>query len=158
MTGTRKGTGHIARAKANERTIELAEKEAQALNLRKAGLTFDQIATRLGYNDRSAAAKAVRRSLAATIQEPADELRRLEVERLDAMLAALWPKASNGQWLAIDRCLAIMDRRAKLLGLDAPSRRVVDVVTHDAFAQAMERLEQEVATLESDHEPAGDRS
>jgi hypothetical protein len=134
--------------------IALAEKERQALDLRKAGVTFEQIANKLGYSDRSGAAKAVRRALTDTIQEPADELRRLECERLDTLLRALWPAAISGKWLAIDRCLSIMDRRARLLGLDAPVRMKHDVITHDAFAQAVAELEAEIVELEA----TGDRS
>jgi hypothetical protein len=134
--------------KANARAIRQNEKDASAVRLRLGGHTFDEIAVKLGYTHRSAAAKAVGRAMAATIQEPTDELRRIEVERLDAMLKALWPAAQAGKWLAVDRILAVMDRRARLLGLDAPQRRVVDVITHDAFAQAMRELEAEVADLE----------
>jgi len=42
----------------------------------------------------------------------------LELERLDAMQAAIWDDAMNGHLGAIDRVLKIMERRAKLLGLD----------------------------------------
>jgi AraC-like DNA-binding protein len=79
------------RTKATPTRIRTAEREAAALDLRKTGATYEAIAHSVGYGDRSAAAKAVSRALAATIQEPADELRRLESERLDALLAAVWP-------------------------------------------------------------------
>jgi hypothetical protein len=42
------------------------------------------------------------------------------VERLDALWGALYPIAMDGQLGAVDRCLSIQSRRAKLLGLDAP--------------------------------------
>jgi hypothetical protein len=44
---------------------------------------------------------------------------RLEEERLDALLAAVWEKALAGDGPAIDRALAIMARRARLRGIDA---------------------------------------
>ena len=62
--------------------------------------------------------------LAETAQEAADEVRALELARLDALLAALWPQ--QGEPAVVDRVLRIMERRAKLLGLDAPTR--VDAV------------------------------
>lgn len=40
--------------------------------------------------------------------------------RLDQLQAAHYPKALAGETAATDRVLAIMDRRAKLLGLHAP--------------------------------------
>jgi hypothetical protein len=134
--------------------IAIIERQAQALEMRKAGQTFEHIAQAIGYTNGGGAYKAVERALKATLQEPADELRRLECERLDAMLRALWPSAISGKWLAVDRCLAIMDRRAKLLGLDAPIRTRIDVITNDAFSEAMASLEAELADLEK----MGDRS
>lgn len=145
--------------KATPQRIHITEKERAALELRKGGMTFDRIADELGYADRSGAWKAVNAAMNATIQEPADELRRLEVERLDALLLAMWGQALGGSTWHVDRCLSIMDRRAKLLGLDAPTRRIVDVITRDAFSQAMEELEAEIADLEAaDPEAMGDRS
>src|SRR5262249_27674484 len=64
--------------------------------------------------------RLVARALEITYQEPADELRKLELERLDTLSRALWPTATTDppNLKAIDRLLKIMDRRAKLLGLD----------------------------------------
>jgi hypothetical protein len=138
-----------SRSKASPDRIAIAQREGAALELRKAGRTYDEIARMLDYSERSGAAKAVRRALAATVQEPADELRRLEVERLDSLLAAMWPLAMDGKLGAVDRVLSLMDRRAKLLGLDAPQRRAVDGVTRDAFMQAVAGLESEISELES---------
>jgi hypothetical protein len=53
------------------------------------------------------------------------------------------------------QCLSVMERRAKLLGLDAPVRKTIDVVTHDAFSKAMEELEGEIAALEASGQAAG---
>jgi hypothetical protein len=41
------------------------------------------------------------------------------------MLLALWPQVLKGNQGAIDRALRVMERRAKLLGLDAPTRQEV---------------------------------
>jgi len=49
---------------------------------------------------------------------------------------------------AVEQCLGILARRAKLLGLDAPSKRRVDVISRDSWARAMEELSAEVAALE----------
>jgi hypothetical protein len=54
-----------------------------------------------------------------TVQEPAEDLRRLEAERLDAALPALMEKVLRGRLRAIYTMLRIMERRARLLGLDA---------------------------------------
>jgi AraC-like DNA-binding protein len=102
--------------------IALAERARRVLELRKEGLTFNEIARRVGYKNATSAYYAFKTALRATIQQPADEVRRLEVERLDALLAAVWSTAMDGRLVAIDRVILIMDRRAKLLGLDAPQK------------------------------------
>ena len=90
--------------------------------MRIAGATFDQIAEALGYRGRCGAHKSVTAALRKTLQEPADELRTLEAERLDRLMLATWQAATGGELDAIDRVLKIMARRARLLGLDAPDR------------------------------------
>lgn len=65
-------------------------------------------------------------ALRATLQEPADELRSLELERLDRLLLGVWSQAAKGNQGAVDRALKIMERRARLLGLDAPTKQALD--------------------------------
>jgi hypothetical protein len=50
--------------------------------------------------------------------ELAAEVRTLELDRLDALWLSQYDKAKKGDVSALDRCLKIMDRRAKYLGLD----------------------------------------
>jgi hypothetical protein len=38
------------------------------------------------------------------------------------MITVLWPQVAKGNQGAVDRVLRIMERRAKLLGLDAPTK------------------------------------
>ncbi len=96
------------------------DNQLKALELRKAGVSYQRIAETLGYKDASGAWRAVKSALKKTLQEPAAELRTLEIERLDAMLSAIWASVKQVQYGAQDRALKIMERRAKLLGLDAP--------------------------------------
>ena len=46
----------------------------------------------------------------------------MEAARLDRLLMDHWGKAIQGDVAATRTVLSIMDRRAKLLGLDAPQR------------------------------------
>jgi len=45
---------------------------------------------------------------------------KLELRRLDVALNAIWDKVRDGHLGAIDRMIAIMNKRAKLMGLDKP--------------------------------------
>jgi len=105
---------------ASVQTITAAERQRQALELRKGGVDYQTIANRLGYKWPSGAHKAVMSALKAVIREPAEDVLALELARLDALFFTLWPKARAGDTAAIDRVLRIMERRAKYLGLDAP--------------------------------------
>jgi hypothetical protein len=98
-----------------------AERAGRALELRKAGLTFRQIGAEMGVTEQRAH-QIVTQELArlnARRAEDAEAVTRLEVERLDALLATVWPKALEGDLPAFDRVLAVLARRAKLLGIDA---------------------------------------
>ena len=65
-------------------------------------------------------------NLADKCREEAAQVRDLELQRLDDLYLIAYRTIISGNSLAgIDRCLRIMERRAKLLGLDAAAK--VDV-------------------------------
>ena len=105
-----------------ERKLQALDKQRQALELRSAGYSYETIAAQLHYADRGGAHKAVVAGLKASLREPSERLRALEEERLDKLLAAIWAKALAGDLKAVDRCLRILERRARLLGLDSPAK------------------------------------
>jgi hypothetical protein len=123
------------------------ERKLQALELRKAGASYRTIAERLGYASASGAHKAVASALKATLREPAGEVRTLELERLDAALLAIWRRVQNGDDRAIDRLLRIMERRARMLGLDATPATKVSFTIEDVVRD-IDRLEAELAAKE----------
>jgi DNA-binding CsgD family transcriptional regulator len=122
----------VSKSKASRDTVLAREREREALELRKTGMTREGIAEAMGLSV-SGAFGAVSRALARLVTEcteGANELRRLEVERLDHMLAAISPAIDEGDLAAIDRALRIQERRAKLLGLDSPSQQQLDITRH----------------------------
>jgi hypothetical protein len=110
------------------RQLQRRELQRRALAARLSGATYEAIARELGYRTASAALRVVDRALIETAREPADEVRLLELARLDRLLLALWaaavgPDVPLDQKLrVVDRVLAIMERRAAYQGLDAPAR------------------------------------
>lgn len=56
------------------------------------------------------------------VRDAAIHYRALQLERLEEMHFGLWNLAINGDHTAVDRIIKIMDRQAKLLGLDSPSK------------------------------------
>lgn len=131
--------GSVRRAKAAARQLE-------AIQLRRDGNTFQIIAERLGYANRSAAEKAYLAGLERWGRRDVADLRDAEVDRLDSYLAAIAPQVAKGSLLAIDRAVRISERRAKLLGLDAPTRLTI---TDEALEAERERLKGEVIHLRS---------
>jgi hypothetical protein len=95
-----------------------------ALRLREAGAGYDEIA-RLLHCSRATAMHHVQRALKDAQKDPAELLLKLELSRLDRQQRNVWSRALAGDLAAADRCLQIMARRAKLLGLDMPSRHEV---------------------------------
>lgn len=110
----------MATPKTGTQRLAAAEKERQALELRKRGATFDEIARSVGYADRGAAHKAVMRALKATLREPAEEVRALYLERLDHVMACMAPRMAEGNPQAAAAYIKALERQAALLGLDAP--------------------------------------
>jgi hypothetical protein len=51
----------------------------------------------------------------------AEELRALELERFDRMVAGLWPQIEKGSPPAVTAAVRVSERRARLLGLDEPT-------------------------------------
>ena len=102
------------------RTIAGYEKDQRALELRKEGHSYESISEQLGYSTRSASYKAVMRRLRDMDRPAVSMLRELEVQRLDAMLYAVWNDVLQGDANAVTTALRISERRSRLLGLDAP--------------------------------------
>ena len=115
---------------------EVGARQAEALTLRATGMTYERISQELDYRAPSSAFRAVESAVKKTLQEPADELRTLELARLDSLQSGLWDKAMGGNLKAVDRVLRIMARRAALLGLDAPIKKeITGDVTLRGFAE-----------------------
>lgn len=121
--------------------IEVAERRRNLARMRRSGIRFDdERILNLGYKTSSAARRDLNRALTRNRDEEAAEIsvyRQQENERLDALLEAAWPRATKpspvfdkegmvvGEALdmrAVDTVLRLMDRRAKLNGLDMPVR------------------------------------
>jgi hypothetical protein len=59
-------------------------------------MKYDEVARQVGYANRGTAHRAVAQALSERLVDGIDELRALEVARLDAMQAALWPQVEAG--------------------------------------------------------------
>lgn len=125
---------------------ELVDKEIRVLELRRVGLTWSRIAEEVGYADHTGAYAAYKRAIKRTMQQPADELREQEVDRIDRLQVAVWPSAMKGDTRAILTIIRLMERRSRLLGLDKPIKIEQEITTWDGH-DTIDRAVRELAAL-----------
>lgn len=108
-----------------------AEKRIQALRLRQAGASYDEIAEVVGWANRSTAWRAVTGALDELEVETADQLRRLVFTRLERILAGgVYADALKGDTKAIAAVLAVLkEQRRYVPGLEVPAARDDDATT-----------------------------
>ena len=142
-------------------------RDAEAAKLRVRGHTYQQIADRLGFASPGAAHDAVSRSLAESVRLPLEQQRELALNQLDQLACAAWNivqerhcVVSAGKVMSLDGeplsdprpvldavavLVRIEERKARLLGLDAPRRSAVEVITDDVINAEIARLEGQIA-------------
>ena len=125
---------------------ELVDKEVKVLELRRAGFTWQRIAEQTGYADHTGAYAAYKRAIKRTQQQPADELREQELDRIDRLQLAIWRNAMGGDTKAILTIVRLMERRAKLLGLDMPIKIEQEVTMWDG-GESIDRAVRDLAEL-----------
>jgi len=158
-------TGKGPKAITSAKSIREAERRAEIIQMRLDGRSLQEIGDHMGITAVSVH-NVITRALTSMAKEPAEELRGLELARLDSLYAeamnvlrSFTPLLHNGKIVqipVIDRngevvkdpdtglprtCLAedkaarlaaiaaavrVMERRSRLLGLDAPSRMQAD--------------------------------
>lgn len=146
-------------------------RDAEAVRLKALGWSLEEICEHLELGtDTSRAAAAIRRGLATVSRFATDEHRAMELESYDELEAECWRQLRRAHVLVdrgqlvrgddgrvieddrfvletVDRILKIKERRAKLLGLDAPTR--AEVLNIDSIDAEIARLEAELALSES---------
>jgi len=111
----------------NPRTEIAAERRVQSLELRKRGLSYRAIGRELGISEAQAHRDVhkVLDEFAALERESGEKIRRIELMRLDAMVKGLWDGIERGDPSSVTSALRVSERRARLLGLDAPTKSEV---------------------------------
>lgn len=110
----------LRKQKGKAKRIRNRSQMEQALELRKAGASYQAIGDTLGMSKTRAYELVMEglKELNERVAEGAQEVRRMELERIDGILLALYPQRKNPR--VADSILRAMDRRARLMGLDAP--------------------------------------
>jgi len=110
------------KAKARARRIQAQENRARAVELRKLGMSYADIGKQLDISAQ-AAHKTVGKAMTEvkTLQD-ADAIitKTMELEKLDKVEMRLWNESKVAAVPAFNTMLKVFERRAKLMGLDAP--------------------------------------
>ena len=153
LTGIQARDGHGR----SFRSPEQIAKDQQAAAMRSRSLTYQQIGDAMGVT-RQAAYQAVLRAIADIPKEGAEEALALELEKLDAAERRLFsiigkehyrvgnngkvvmyedkPVVDDGPVVsAIGALMRVGERRAKLLGLNAPTKVDADVTLHEGMGE-----------------------
>jgi hypothetical protein len=101
----------------------IVARRVKALDLRKAGLTYRRIADELkvGLQTAYTDVQDELAALKALTGKAAEDIRELELRRLDDYTLGLTPAGRKGDAKAVMALIRVQERRAKLLGLDAPA-------------------------------------
>ena len=108
--------------KAHPAAVKRLQQRRKALELRKGGASYVEIGEALGVSRQRAhtVVMAAVDDLKGILKETAVTIRAIELERLDSIQMGLWPQRKNPR--VADTLLRIQERRARLLGLDAPTK------------------------------------
>jgi hypothetical protein len=119
--GRRKGWATVNNSRTSPAAIARAERMVEAVRLRGQNYSYPQISRAMGIGVMTAY-DLVDDAIAASAPPPSEEEVKLELLRLDAMSAAIFPAARQGNARAIRLMLRVMDLRAAYLGLDREGR------------------------------------
>lgn len=159
MASSDRSNGAVSRPRTSQgrwtKGRDSAARDARALELRAAGKTFQAISDELGYGSRAHVHRAIEKAT-KTIQAPGVEAMRAEMDarlehlygKVTEVLNTKHLKVSGGQLVLVDvdgvetpleddapvlrsteTLLRLLDRRARLFGLDAPVKVEAQVST-----------------------------
>jgi hypothetical protein len=119
--------------------VQARERENEAVRLRLAGMSFDDIAKRVGYTNRSAARKAVQRAVARDVPET-EGLRAKLIADTEMVIERLAPlvDSDDPELKAVDRFLKALDLQARLGGVYRPDQPSVTVNNQVVTVTALE--------------------
>lgn len=133
------------------KTDEILARRSRVAMLRLAHLTQAEIAQQVGVSVGTVNAdlKIIRDEWADRAATAFEDWISEELAKMDRLERALLPQALQGQGAAAEKVLSIMDRRAKLLGLNKPDKVEHTHITRDLIEAEIERLEAELARNEN---------
>lgn len=166
----------MARPRKDQKA-EQARLDAEALDLYTELGSYRRVAERQDVSHQTVHDR-VNRALGRTVTSRSLDWKAKQLAHLDfleeqvvAVLTARHVKVDHGKVIEVEGevllddapvlqattvMLRIWERRAKLLGTDAPTKSTVTVITEDAVDAEIRRLNEEMAGLDDDRSPSGE--
>lgn len=140
-------------AAVNTPKAQVVARRARVSQMMLARVTQLDIARQLGVDLRTVIGDeaGIRKQWAQERSHAYERYLSEDLQRLAALERAIWLPAMQGNLQAVDRMLAIIAQRGRLLGLEAPSRTEITVLTEETVDSAIRRLEGELAQAERRH-------
>lgn len=130
------------RAHTVSNAAEVAEQQIRCYELRLTGMSLDKIVKETGLS-KGTVHNRIQAEIAARVLPLADEVRKMELDRLDRWLEKLDAQIHDDEAAGrvarnIEVAVKVAERRAKLLGIDAPEKveATVTEVTQEDIALA----------------------
>lgn len=136
------------RGTSSPKGIETTKRHAEWLQRRIEGWSYRRIAEHYGVQD-STVWEAVTKELKAIRREPAEELRQLELEALDALIDQALTAVEAGDLERIEQVRKLRADRRKMLGLDAPQKLEVSAPREELWARVRAWLASPTPELEA---------
>lgn len=114
--------------------INREERISWYISLIKEGYTYEEIGNKHEEKygkkvSKQAVHECVKRHIEKyreILQEETKDIVFIELERLNSLYKFAYSKVKKGDLKAIDYCLKIMERRSRLIGLDAPEKQEIE--------------------------------
>lgn len=120
---------HPSRDPTKPDKLRTLERRTKAIEMRARGKSYHEIAKELGVSAKRAS-EYVWDAIRARQAEQSESVKHhamLAEMRLNKLVSSLWDKAMAGDIDTVNALIRCEERRAKLLGLDAPARVHVDM-------------------------------
>ena len=134
--------GRAQARQSQKNAAQVAEEQLTCYRLRLAGATLDQIAKQTGLSKGTVHTR-ISKEIAERVEPLAEEVRKMQLDRLDEWLMQLNKQVREGRQVArsIEVALRVEERRAKLMGVDAPERVDVSATVHEVTQADVELAE-----------------
>lgn len=140
----------MAKSTRTLKNTTAATRSFDAVRLRDEGMGFEEIGQALGIS-RQGATKAYDRGMATLEEETRDIARHraaADARKLDRMEQGLLRDAYTGNPQAVQSVLKIMERRAKLFGMDAPTKSELTGKDGEALGSGVFAMPMRALTVE----------